>query len=221
MNNLSKCNPEDFGITFYTVNSDKSIDITQDVKMDNCELTEIPFKINQVSGKLDLSNNKLTSIKNAPKFCVELTISYNPIKFLDKENMEVSVAFAANETKLSSLDNLPKCSRIHTMSCEIEDTSFLNKIKEFQFAFIMLNKNKISSFLHPELKWDKVLSLDFNPLQLLDVSEKNGLIRIQDNSLSYEHLKVLKEKKYKVESLDKMIEDELGNYKRKYLVDNL
>lgn len=221
MNNLNKCNPEDFNITSYSINSDQSIDISQDVKMDNCELTEIPFKINKVSGKVDFSNNKLISLKNAPNFCLELNISYNPVNFIDKSGMEVSVHFSANETKLSSLENLPKCNRVHVMSCEVEDTSFLNKMKDFQFSYIMLNKNKISSFLHPELKWDKVLSLDFNPIKLFDVSAKNGIIRIQENQLSYEQLTELLNKKHKVESLDDMIQKELVNYKRKYLIDNL
>lgn len=221
MINSRKCNPEDFGIISYTINSNNSIDITQDVKMDACDLTEIPFKINTLSGSLNLSSNKLTSLKNAPKFCRELSISYNPISFIDKEDMVVEVHFVANDTKLVSLDNLPKCERIHLMKSEVEDTSFLNKMKDFRFSLIHLNKNKISNFLHPELVCSKVLELSFNPIESFDVSEQCGIIRMEGNLLSYEQLKFLIDKKYKIENKDFMLEDKVDNYKRKILFERL
>jgi len=220
MNNR-KCNPEDFNITSYSINSDNSIDITQDVNMEGCELSEIPFKIRELSGKINLSNNNLISLKNAPKSCLEMNISYNPISFIDKENMEISTLFTANETKLVNLENLPKCERIYIMNCQIVDTSFLNKMKDFTFSYIQLNKNQIKHFLHPELISSKVLSLSFNPIESFDVSNQCGLIRMEENKLSYERLKYLVSQKFKIESWDNMLAEKEEDYKIKIILDNL
>jgi hypothetical protein len=52
----------------YTINSDKSIDVIGDILLFRCDLSEIPFNFNSVSGSFNVSKNKLRSLKGCPKF---------------------------------------------------------------------------------------------------------------------------------------------------------
>ena len=47
-------------------NPDGSIDLIGDIDLSNLGLHEIPFKIRNLFGDFDCSNNQLPSLKNAP-----------------------------------------------------------------------------------------------------------------------------------------------------------
>ena len=50
-----------------TINKDNSIDYNGDVDISNKKLDIIPLQFNIVKGNFDCSDNKLTSLKGAPK----------------------------------------------------------------------------------------------------------------------------------------------------------
>ena len=59
--------PEDYGIKNYKFNPDGTLDVFQNVYMDSKHLKELPFKFGKVDGYFSCSNNKLISLKGAPR----------------------------------------------------------------------------------------------------------------------------------------------------------
>ena len=66
---------EKYKIENYIINDDGSIDVNDNVYIQNSEfteislkLTELPLKFNKVRGDFDCSNNKLTSLEGSPKW---------------------------------------------------------------------------------------------------------------------------------------------------------
>ena len=58
---------EKFSIKNYTINSDGSIDVNDNLDLQDLGLIEIPFNFRNVTGDFDLSYNELTSLKGCPK----------------------------------------------------------------------------------------------------------------------------------------------------------
>ncbi len=52
----------------YIINEDGSIDVNKEVHLFNKNLISIPFKFNRVCDYFNIANNKLTSLKNCPKY---------------------------------------------------------------------------------------------------------------------------------------------------------
>ncbi len=55
-------------IKYYTINPDGSIDVDDDVTLSWKSLTELPIQFRRVSGSFNCGNNKLTTLKGAPKY---------------------------------------------------------------------------------------------------------------------------------------------------------
>ena len=56
-----------YNIENYTINSDDSVDVDDNVDLRNLNLKKIPLKFNRVSGVFDCSWNRLSSLKGCPK----------------------------------------------------------------------------------------------------------------------------------------------------------
>ena len=56
-----------YRIENYTINSDGSIDVDDNVKLCNKKLTKLPLKFNKVNGYFDCSSNNLTTLEGSPK----------------------------------------------------------------------------------------------------------------------------------------------------------
>jgi hypothetical protein len=56
-----------YGIKNYTINDDGSIDVDDNVDLQDVRLTKIPLKFRNVSGYFTCSDNKLTSLEFCPK----------------------------------------------------------------------------------------------------------------------------------------------------------
>lgn len=60
-------------ITNYTINPDDlSLDVYQNVNLNNLNLNYIPLRFNIVYGTFNVANNNLTSLKNGPKYIKRL-----------------------------------------------------------------------------------------------------------------------------------------------------
>ena len=109
----------EYGIENYTINSDGSIDVDDDViisikyELGNNylieELTKLPLKFNHVSGGFDCSHHKLTSLEGAPKS----TGGYfdcggNQLTNLEGAPKSVGGYFDCHGNKLTSLEFAPQ-----------------------------------------------------------------------------------------------------------------
>ena len=77
-----------YGIKNYTINTDGSIDVGEDVYLSYKRLTKLPLKFNKVSGDFSCSYNNLTSLEGSP--------------------IEVGGSFYCNHNKLTTLEGCPK-----------------------------------------------------------------------------------------------------------------
>lgn len=57
-----------YGIEYFGINKDLSIDVHHDVDLNGLELKELPLNFNEVWGHFNCNNNRLTSLKGSPKF---------------------------------------------------------------------------------------------------------------------------------------------------------
>ncbi len=78
----------DLRIIDYHLNEDGSIDVNNSVTLFHRNFNEIPFKLNRVNGYFTCDYNKLTSLKNCPRY--------------------VEGEFACKENKLTSLEFGPE-----------------------------------------------------------------------------------------------------------------
>ena len=134
-----------YNIQNYTINNDMSVDVEDNVNLNDDKLTEIPFNFNKVNGYFDCSFNNLKTLKGCPKkvnsdfdcshndlidlnYCPSMIegsmdCSNNKIQSL-KESPETLVSFHCDNNKLKDLYGSPKIIK-HTFNCTF------NKIKSF------------------------------------------------------------------------------------------
>jgi len=86
---VEEIKPENYGIEKYKFRSDGTLDVFQNVDLENKNLEELPFKFGKIDGDFDCSWNKLTSLEGAPKivngnfFC-----QYNKLTSLEGLNLD-------------------------------------------------------------------------------------------------------------------------------------
>ena len=120
-----------YDITNYTINSDGSIDVDDNVRLNRYGLTKLPLNFNKVSGYFlcsdnhqltsllgspkvvgggfDCSNNKLTSLVGGPtKVGGHFYCSDNELTSLEGSPKEVVGSFNCSHNKLTTLEGGPK-----------------------------------------------------------------------------------------------------------------
>ena len=99
---------ESFKIMKYSILSDGSIDVFQNVDLSNLELTNIPFQFNKVIGSFNISHNQLTSLKCSPFSVTEnFDCSHNLLITLKHSPQDVGKNFDCSFNLLSTLDGSP------------------------------------------------------------------------------------------------------------------
>ena len=63
-----------YNITNYVINRDESVDVNENVFIDNIDLETFPFKFGKIRGGFNCSNNELKTLKGAPN---EITLFFN------------------------------------------------------------------------------------------------------------------------------------------------
>jgi hypothetical protein len=100
---------KEYGIRNYTINSDGSIDVEDDVDLLSGYLTKLPLKFNKVYGSFDCGNNKLTTLEGSPNYVGDnFNCSDNELTNLIGGPKEVGGWFDCSDNKLTSLDGCPK-----------------------------------------------------------------------------------------------------------------
>lgn len=98
---------DDLGITNFTLYKDGSVDIGEDLNLNDAQLTKFPFKVNEVKGDFRCTTNKLTSLVGGPKkvlgdyICVN-----NQLTSLAGAPSFVQGTFDVSNNKLTSLKGL-------------------------------------------------------------------------------------------------------------------
>ena len=104
---------KEYGIKNYTINSDGSIDVDDDVDLSNDKLDILPLKFNKVSGYFDCANNQLTSLVGAPiRVGRHFYCDHNKLTSLEGAPKEVGRYFDCSDNQLTNLMGDFKCDHI-------------------------------------------------------------------------------------------------------------
>jgi len=138
MNALQKKNAEKtikdfckkYHIEDYTINNDGSIDVDGDVILMEFDLQKIPIKFNNVTGTFNCSYNRLTSLKNAPKYVGEVfTCQSNCLTSLEGFPISVGEVVVAYDNEFSSIDYLPETKGKYKIYVEPQVKDMIKKYK--------------------------------------------------------------------------------------------
>jgi len=100
---------DSMGVTWYTINSDRTVDVGGGVDLSHRRLKEIPVQFRTVRLDFFLYDNDLTSLKGSPKevggvyYC-----THNKLTTLEGGPKEVGRDFFCNENKLTTLKGSPR-----------------------------------------------------------------------------------------------------------------
>ena len=101
---------KEYGIENYTINSDGSIDVNDDVYLFRKNLTELPLKFNRVTGGFYCNNNQLTSLEGSPLSTGSFRCYNNKLTSLEGAPKSIIGDFSCWNNQLTSLDHLPEVS---------------------------------------------------------------------------------------------------------------
>ena len=100
---------EKYDITNYTVNDDGTIDVDDNVWLNNRDLVEFPLTFNRVSGYFNCGDNNLTSLKGCPKWVGgDFSCYDNHLTSLEFSPDYVGDDFVCNFNDLTDLVGSPK-----------------------------------------------------------------------------------------------------------------
>jgi len=132
---------------------------------DNC-LTSIDLKDFKVLKLLDISNNKISELKNLPESIIELFCPNNELSFISFKDIPNLERLNCNNNKIKSFDNHSNLKILHCVDNKISEIPDFNNLTKL-YAY----NNKISKL--PNLQ----------KLDILDIS-KNNIHKINNNNIS-------------------------------------
>jgi hypothetical protein len=98
-----------YNIENYTINDDGTIDVNGDVNLYNKGLTELPIRFNKVTGWFFCRNNKLTTLKDCPRWVgSNFSCVNNKLTSLEFGPEYVGNDFVCNFNDLTDLVGSPK-----------------------------------------------------------------------------------------------------------------
>ncbi len=149
---------DQYGIEKYTINSDGSIDVNDNVYLNNKGLARIPIKFNKVSGNFDCSYNFITSLEGCPNFVGrDFACSGNEITSLEGCPEKVYGKFYCNFN--DSLITTKGFSTIVGSNISIRFCPKLTSLEDYNLSYEKLdidNKEKIIR----KVKLNKLISYD-------------------------------------------------------------
>lgn len=142
----------------YSINSNGEIYVEGDVNLFNLNLRSIPFKFGKVTGDFIICANKLTNLKNSPKWVGgDFDAWKNKLITLDGGPVYVGGAYRIYSNQLSSLDGMPKlyggsyCSIAYNKVDFPSDEPFKHTLfKPGDNISIHFGKNEIDSYTVPD-----------------------------------------------------------------------
>lgn len=97
-----------YKIVNYSINSDMSIDVDQNVNISNCNLTNLPLNFGFGKGFFTCSDNKLTTLKGAPHtVCGSFYCNHNQLTTLEYSPTHVLSDYMCNSNLLTTMNGAP------------------------------------------------------------------------------------------------------------------
>lgn len=136
-----------YGIENYTINKDDSIDVDGNVHLRfKKDLTKLPLKFKNVSGKFYCNNIKLESLEGCPKYVYEDFYCFqNNLTSLEGGPESVNGSFVCFNNKLITLKGAPK-SVGGAFSCQENQLASLEGAPEYVGGDFACSDNNIRSF---------------------------------------------------------------------------
>ncbi len=138
-----------FDILSHSLNEDGSIDVNCNTNLSNKDLNKIPFNFNKVNGYFAIRNNKLTTLKNCPKY-------------IDKQ-------FDCSRNKLTSLELGPEYVGSNYW-CDENELTTLNGCVDEVYGSFGCRRNKLVSLEYCPMQVEGHFYCSNNKLEYLDRS---------------------------------------------------
>lgn len=170
----------------YNINDDLSVDVDNDVILNDRELEKIPVQFNNVLGCFDVSHNNLLSLKGSPKKVKDFfDASFNYLESLKYFPNFIGENINVEGNNLTVLEYLPKIIRGSLVASANNIIGFLNPPKSIK-GWIDLSHNRIHSLRSfPKIEGDIILSnnpLKFTIEELDKLNSKiNGFLFLDKN----------------------------------------
>jgi Leucine-rich repeat (LRR) protein len=139
----------------YTINEDGSIDVDGNVWLNNFNLTKLPLKFGNVSGRFDCSDNQLTTLEGSPERVGEnFDCSNNKLTSLYGGPQNVG-AFSCGQNQLTSLEGSPQIidAFVHCKNNQITD---FRGVPEFFEGIFYCEENSIEEIYLLFLEEDQI-----------------------------------------------------------------
>ena len=156
-----------YGIENYTINTNGSIDVNDDVNLYNKGLTKLPVNFRSVSGSFYCFNNNLTNLEGAPSsvdggfFCYN-----NKLTSLLGAPSSVSGDFYCHGNKLTSLEGAPS-SVSGDFYCYNNKLTSLEGAPSSVSGDFFCRDNQLTNLGGLEWKSFRTISLRNNPVHLI------------------------------------------------------
>jgi len=158
---------KEYDIRNYTINSDGSIDVDNDVDLFELNLTKLPLAFNKISGYFNCCNNKLTTLEGAPKYVGEhFMCEYNSLTSLKGGPDYVHGYYDCSNNKLTSLEYAPKNTMLSFYCNDNKIINFNNFDIKIERDFDIEN-NTISYFYNNFIKSIDNIEL-FNDYRIIE-----------------------------------------------------
>ena len=165
-----------YAITNYTINSDGSIDVDEDVHLR--ALHELPLKFNRVSGRFDCAYNNLTSLEGAPEIVGgNFNCRYNQLTTLEGAPKEVGGSFYCADNQLISLWGAPKWVG-HDFSCSFNKLTSLEGAPREVGGNFYCAYNQLTTLEGAPIRVGGYFGFAYNPLPKLIKSNEEYLKEI-------------------------------------------
>lgn len=97
-----------YGIIYYSINNDMTIDVTGDVDLSKMKLKTLPLNFNKVTGDFYCSFNNLTSLEGCPKIIGgEFSCNDNELKSLKYGPIKIGTSYNCSKNNLTDLIGAP------------------------------------------------------------------------------------------------------------------
>ncbi len=142
-----------YGIDKYTINSDGSIDVHDDVYLSRRGLVKIPIRFNKIFGYFDCSENDLISLEGCPEYISDwFDCSFNNLTSLIGGPSVVKSWFDSTQNNITSLEGCPSMVEILFISNNnLKSLDGINipysKLDHFIGIEKLIRKHKLSNYL--------------------------------------------------------------------------
>lgn len=176
---------KEYNIQTYDINNDGTIDVDGDVNLSDKYLPSLPVSFNKVSGIFSCFNNRLTSLKGAPKYVgKEFNCQGNRLTSLEYCPEVIGGDFICSHNHLSSLQGCPKTINDY-FACN--GNPFITTLEHFPtivFDPDNLSPYNIGANKIPMIVYDRLLTANFtddDATTIAKIEKYNVFIKYQDH----------------------------------------